>query len=196
MSRDGPRSPPAWVDANFALFVLTDVSNEVCCRTSRINENTNPSLSDLSKNLDKIIQEAYDGSTVDNYMFWLADTFATAPRRTQEGDATYVDSATEPPIPKDWTSPFKGKTAEDAAAFLRTAPDDLCVDWHHFAVLGEDYRKRGFVTLFRIGDENLAGDNLENVLCSVKGSTLALSGLEKHIWEEWKADTKEDEPIG
>ncbi|PVI03234.1 hypothetical protein DM02DRAFT_726707 [Periconia macrospinosa] len=175
MSRDGPRNPPDWVDANFALFVLTDVSNE---------------------NLNQILQDAYDGSTVNCYMFWLADTFTTAPRLIQDGEVTYYSSATKPPIPEDWSSPFKGKSPEDAAAFLKTAPDDVCVDRHHFAVLGEDYEKKGLVALYRIGDEELVGGRLEKLVCSVKGSTLALSSLEKHVWEEWRGDFGEDEPVG
>jgi hypothetical protein len=90
-------------------------------------------------------------------MFWLAGTFTTAPRRTRDGDATYVDSATKPPISKEWYSSFKSKTAEDAAVFLKTAPEDLCVDWHHFAVLGKDFKKRRLVTLHKIGDEDSVG---------------------------------------
>jgi hypothetical protein len=172
------------------------VSNEVLRHHNPFYQKTHSQLTNQFKELNKVIQEAYDGSTAENYIFWLADNFATAPRRTQEGDATYVNSATEPPIPKDWVSPFKGKTAEDAAAFLKTAPEDLSVDWHHFAVLGEDFEKRRLVTLYRIGDMDLAGGKLEKLLCSVAGSTLALSSMEKHVWEEWGNDFGEDEPIG
>ncbi|CAI6302108.1 unnamed protein product [Periconia digitata] len=175
MSRDGARSPPDWVDANFALFVLTDVSNE---------------------ELNEILQKAFDGSTVNSYMFWLAsDTFPTAPRRIQKDGTTFFENATKPPIPKDWTSPFIGKTVEDVASFLKTVPRDLCVDWHHFAVLGEEYKEKGLVALYRIGDEDLVGSNLEKLSCSVAGSTLALSSLEKHVWDEWRVDFGQDEPV-
>lgn len=128
-------------------------------------------------------------------MFWLADDFSNAPRRRAEGDVTYVENGTEPPIPEGWESRFRGKTIQDVADFLKQAPDELCVDWHHFAVLGEDFSKRHVITLCRIGDEELKGEELSTLPCTVEKSTLCLSSMEPHTWEEYQADQDGDNPV-
>jgi hypothetical protein len=67
----------------------------------------------LFLDINRVIEEAYDGVEEDSY--WLADDFSKAPRRTQIGDTPYtqVETGTEPPIQVDWISPFKGKTVQD-----------------------------------------------------------------------------------
>jgi hypothetical protein len=83
-------------------------------------------------------------------------------------------------------------------AFLKTAPDNsvVCVDHHHFVVVGGDFRKRGLVTVYRIGDENLLGDRLKSMPCSAKGVAVFLYAMEPDYWEEKKAEQTDDEPVG
>ena len=54
-------------------------------------------------------------------------------------------------------------------AFMKTLPEDRYIDYHYFAVLGEDFTKRKMVTIYRIGDEDLVGDELDALPCSVAG---------------------------
>jgi hypothetical protein len=141
-----------------------------------------------------VIQEAHDKSG--EYMFWLADDWSNAPRTIQEKDFTRVEAGTKSPIGEDWKSPFKGKTVQDAIAFLKSAPEEVCVDLYHFAVLGEDFVRRAFVTIYRIGDEYLRGDEVDSVPCSVAMSTIFLSSMEPHMWEESKgARDNDDDPV-
>jgi hypothetical protein len=51
----------------------------------------------------------------------------------------YVGEGMESLIPDEWTSPFKGKSIEDSAEFIKYIPDGPCVDWYHFPVMGEDF---------------------------------------------------------
>ncbi|KAF4625007.1 hypothetical protein G7Y89_g13163 [Cudoniella acicularis] len=162
VSRDGPRKDTPWVDCTFALFVLADITID---------------------DINHVLQKAHDGSTVNCYYFWLAHDFAYVPRENRVGETIFCESGTESPIPEEWTSLFKGKTIQEAAAFSKLALDGLQVDWHHFAVLDE-----GFLTLCRIGDGDLVGDDLDTMPCKVEVSTLNLSSLERHVWEEYKYD--------
>ncbi|KAF2124608.1 hypothetical protein P153DRAFT_390646 [Dothidotthia symphoricarpi CBS 119687] len=147
--------------------------------------------------INRVIQEAYDGSTVNAYMFWLADDAANAPLRNKYGENTRDDTGTVPPIDEHWRSPFIGKTALDAVSFLKSLPDDRSIDWHYFAVLGSDYKGRGMVTIYRIGDVNLIGEELESLPCSVAGSTLFLSAMEPDYWEETKSNQRNgNDPVG
>jgi hypothetical protein len=84
-----------------------------------------------------------------------------APREGEDG--------TKPPVAEDWHSPFHEKSIEDVVAFMKTLPDDCYVDYDYFAVLDEDFTKRRMVTIYRIGDECLIGDELDALPCSVAG---------------------------
>jgi len=52
---------------------------------------------------------------------------------------------------------------------MKTLPEDRYIDYHYFAVLGEDFAKRKMVTICRIGDEDLVGDEMDALPCSVAG---------------------------
>jgi hypothetical protein len=82
--------------------------------------------------------------------------------------------------------------------FLKTAPDSsiVCVDYHHFVVLGDDFKKRGLATICKIGDENLRGDKLGSMPCSVKEVSVFLYAMEPDYWEEKMAEQEGDEPVG
>jgi len=110
------------------------------------------------------------------------------PHRTEDGP----EEGTQPPVAKDWKSPFLGKTAEEMAKFLQSAPEEenSLLDMHYFAVLDEDFKKSGLVTIYRIGDEELKGQKLESRRCSVERSTLFLVPMERDAWEETEDNGK------
>jgi hypothetical protein len=144
-----------------------------------------------------VLQEAYEG--IEEYCFWLADDFSKAPRPIRIGDTTQIYSyemETEPPIPSNWTCSFKGKSVSDRVAFLKSAPDNSCVDRYHIVVLGEGFEKRRLVVVYKIGDRFLIGDELNSLPCSARGATLFLSAMEPHYWEETKALQTGDEAVG
>jgi hypothetical protein len=62
-------------------------------------------------------------------------------------------------------------------------------------VLGEDFEKRGYVTIYRIGNGSLGGDELGSLPCSAMGATLFLSAMESQYWEETKAMQVGDESV-
>jgi hypothetical protein len=86
---------------------------------------------------------------------------------------------TEPPIPSNWTCSCKGESVSDCVAFLK-----------------EGFEKRRLVVVYRIGDRFLIGDELNSLPCSARGSTLFLSAMEPHYWEETKALQTGDEAVG
>ncbi|KAF2170362.1 hypothetical protein M409DRAFT_19182 [Zasmidium cellare ATCC 36951] len=66
----------------------------------------------LTKNADALHQ---------CFFLWLADSYQNLPAITEERTM-----ATKPPIDPGWTSPFLGKTLEEAAEFVKNAPKPLC----------------------------------------------------------------------
>lgn len=52
---------------------------------------------------------------------------------------------------------------------MKELPEGRYIDYHYFAVLGEDFAERRVVTIYRIGDEYLRGDELDSLPCSVAG---------------------------
>ena len=52
---------------------------------------------------------------------------------------------------------------------MKNLPVDRYIDYHHFVVLNEDFTKRKLMTIYRIGDENLVGDELDALPCSAAG---------------------------
>jgi hypothetical protein len=106
---------------------------------------------------------------VREYYFWLADDWSSAPAREP-----IFEVATKPPVAAEWQSPFRGKTIKDVVAFMKTVPEERNIDYHHFCVLGEDFQKRKLVTIYRIGDEYLKGDELDSLPCSAAGKLLQL----------------------
>jgi hypothetical protein len=73
---------------------------------------------------------------------------------------------------------------------------NLCLDYHYFAVLDADYAEIKLLKIYPIGDEDLVGEELDCVTCSVRGSSLFLSAMEPHYWEETKATCEDGEPVG
>jgi hypothetical protein len=52
---------------------------------------------------------------------------------------------------------------------MKDLPEDRYIDYHYFAVLGEDFTKRRTVTIYSIGDADLMGDELDALPCSFAG---------------------------
>lgn len=59
---------------------------------------------------------------------------------------------------------------------MNELPEDRYMDYHYFAVLGEDFTEPRVVTIYRIGDEYLRGDELDSLLCSVAGESVHING--------------------
>lgn len=182
MSHDSPRDPPNWIDVHFALFVLVDVSTDV----SYTPLSPKYILTNLNQQINQVLQKSYDGANLNSWHLWLADSYTNTPRK--QGDQ-YMDG-TKPPVPKEWKSPFLGKTIPEAAEFIKKLPNEATVDWHHFVVIDEDFLKSGIVNLWRIGDEDLKGDELDVLPCSVEHSTLELYGIGSRGWEETKSNVE------
>jgi hypothetical protein len=47
--------------------------------------------------------------------------------------------------------------------------EDRYIDYHYFPVLDKDFTQRKMVTIYRVGDEDLEGDTLDALPCSVTG---------------------------
>jgi hypothetical protein len=142
MAHDGPKDINCeWTSGNFALFALVPIS---------------------TSDLDCVLASAHD--TLGEYYFWLASSWSAAPSRN-----IYPSLGTKPPIPENWRSPFFGRTVEDVVMFMKDMPEDANVDYHHFAVLGRDFSSRKLLRIYRIGNEDLVGDELDSVLCSAAG---------------------------
>jgi hypothetical protein len=102
-----------------------------------------------------------------DYLFWLADDWSSAPKCGPPAEL-----GTKPPILADWQSRFRGKTIEDVVAFMKTVLAERNIDYHYFCVLGEDFQKRKLVTMWRIGDIDLVGDELDSLPISAAGKLL------------------------
>lgn len=55
---------------------------------------------------------------------------------------------------------------------MKMLTEERYIDYHHFCVLGEDFEQRKLITVYRIGDENLVGDEMDSLPCSVAGKRL------------------------
>ena len=139
-----------------------------------------------------MLQQAYDGSTVDLWWYYLVGDvdYAAIPRRDRSGPAP---TGTEAPISKSFKSPFIGNTVRDVATWLSKMPDDVYVDRNLFAVLDKK-AKQGSVVLCRIGDSRGRGDELSCTLEDTEDSSLTLSGLMFGSWVELLENNGEYEP--
>ena len=141
--------------------------------------------------MNSILQQAYDGSTVEQWEYYLAsDDYASIPRRDPKEDAS---TGTEAPISESFKSPWIGKSVRDVATWLSKKPDDAYLEGKFFAVLDKK-SKQSKVVLCRIGDSKGKGDALSCVLRDAEGSSLTLSGMEYGTWEELLYPDREYEP--
>ena len=135
----------------------------------------------LLQDINSILRKAYDGSTIEQWEFYLAtDDYASAPKRKPN---ERYPTGTEAPISKSFKSPFIGHSVADVASWLRKKPESTALEDKFFAVLDKK-AKQGSVVLCRIGDSEGKGNGLSFVLLDAEQSSLTLSGMEYGTWEE------------
>ena len=146
----------------------------------------------MLQTLDDILQKAHDGSTVDQWYFYLATKdYASAPQRKPEGGG---QEGTEAPIDSSFKSPFVGHKVTDVAEWLKKKPDSVDLESRFFAVLDKEARRSGSVVLCRIGDRDGKGDAVSCVLKKAEESSLTLAGMEYGRWEELLVSPGEYKP--
>lgn len=128
-----------------------------------------------------MLQKAHDGSTVDQWYYYLAtDDYASAPQKKPQGGG---QEGTEAPIDQSFKSPFIGQSAADVADWLEKKPKSVDLEGKFFAVLDSKVES-GSVALCRIGDREGKGDAVSCVLVKAQESSLTLAGMEYGTWEE------------
>lgn len=86
--------------------------------------------------------------------------------------------ATKPPIDPGWTSPFLGKTLEEAAEFVKNSPKPLCQVF--FAVLErESYERDKMIRLCKIVD-----GEVQSFLYDADHVAVYFVGHDRDTWEE------------
>ncbi|KAL8702303.1 MAG: hypothetical protein Q9201_004473 [Fulgogasparrea decipioides] len=152
---------------------------------------TNPpfALFDLEglspKTLNDLLQQAYDGSTVYHWEWYLATAdYDAAPKRKPDG--TRSSDATKAPIDPSFSSPFVRKSLADVAQWLRNKPKSVNVDPRYFGVLDKQAKTAGKVVLCRLEDPKSEKDGAACVLSEAAQSALYLDGLPSNLdWDEW-----------
>ncbi|MCJ1343293.1 hypothetical protein MMC31_001486 [Peltigera leucophlebia] len=150
------------------------------------------SLVDLSvETLNSILQQAYDGSTVHQWWFYLpssTDYSAALPKRTDGG----FQEGNEVPLISSFKSAFLGETTTSVAAWLENKPDWVDLEGKFFGVLdkrasgGKDETGNGegnMVVLCRIGDRKGQVDEVQCVLVRAEDSTVTLGGMDHRIFD-------------
>lgn len=128
------------------------------------------------------LQEALDGSGLDRRYFWLATKqYDDAPQKNPD----HGSQGTKPPVAESFISPFVGESVENAAQFLKEAPDTVDLERCFFAILDDRTEKDGSVVMCRVGDMEGKGDKVECIRVVAKHSALYLAGMESGTWEEF-----------
>ncbi|KAF2826407.1 hypothetical protein CC86DRAFT_370417 [Ophiobolus disseminans] len=112
----------------YALFVLDkDIDNE---------------------DLNECLQRAYDGvwQSWDIWVATISYTDMPPPQKPRQPPPP----ATQPPLPKDYTSPWVGKTVEECATWLQKAPIEDAVDTDNFLVMNEFSKDEDIILACRI----------------------------------------------
>ncbi|MCJ1348139.1 hypothetical protein MMC31_006370 [Peltigera leucophlebia] len=161
-----------FVNPPFALFSLVDLPVET---------------------LNSILQQAHDGSTVDQWWLYLPSStdYSAAPQKKPEGGG---QEGTKASLPSSFKPAFVGRTTTDVAAWLKNKPDGVDLEGKFFGVLdkkaagcGKDGARNeegDKVVLCRIGDREGHGDKVHCVLMSAEESTLTLSGIEYGTFDQ------------
>lgn len=131
--------------------------------------------------LNNFIQEAHDGSTVNQWYLYLAvSDYEFAPRSKPDGTR---DQATQVPIPDTFKSSFIGQSLESLAEWLRNKPEDVNLETKFFAVLDKK-AKDGKVVLVRIAGNQGQKTKPSCILVNADESSLRLTGMESGTWDE------------
>ena len=133
------------------------------------------------KTLNDVLQKAHDGSTVNNWFYYLATTdYASAPQKKPGGGG---QEGTKAPIDQSFKSPFVGDSEVDVARWLQQKPEGVDLDGVFFAVLDKK-AETGSVALCRIGDRDGKGEEVSCVLVKTEESSLTLAGMEYGEFDE------------
>ncbi|KAI4120332.1 MAG: hypothetical protein LQ338_007086 [Usnochroma carphineum] len=146
----------------FALFALEHLSTET---------------------LNSLLQKAHDGSTVDAWWWYLAETtdYRAAPQRKPDGTG---QEATQTPIDPSFSSAFAGKRLEDVAHWLMSKPKSVDVDDRFFGVLDKKAGE-GKIAICRLNDPKVEKEVAWCILNPADYSTLYLGGLDSDLdWIE------------
>ncbi|KAL8979894.1 MAG: hypothetical protein Q9205_004883 [Flavoplaca limonia] len=98
------------------------------------------------KTLNTLLQKAKDGSTVEQWWWYLAEVpdYCAAP---QERPDYSHDLGTEAPINPSFSSRFVGKRLEDLTQWLINMPPNVFLDGGFFGVLDKQTERTGKVSI-------------------------------------------------
>lgn len=133
--------------------------------------------------LNSLLQKAHDGSTVDQWWWYLATSdYRVAPHRKPDGTAA---RGTQAPINPSFVSPFIGDSLEDVAHWLMSKPQSAAVDDRFFGVLDKQAEKSGKIAICRLNDPKVEKEVAWCILRKAEESTLFLGGLDSDLdWDE------------
>ena len=164
----------AWTSPPFALFVLAEVDVEVSTHLTHVRSRT-----EATQVINQVLQQA----SIVTAEFWLATaSYEDAPKWSKE----MANLGTEPPVSKEWKSPFINYKAEDVAKWLKGKPDGVDLDSQHFAVLDANTVEDKKILVFKIGDIDRKGHELDSFRFDPQRAAGFLAGLEWGEWEELK----------
>ena len=88
-------------------------------------------------------------------LYLATDSYDVAPKKRT--DNRINEGTTAPVRTFPLTSPFAGNSIEEAAEWLKAAPEDVDLDRHFFAVLDAHSETNDTITIARIGDGAVEG---------------------------------------
>jgi hypothetical protein len=115
-------------------------------------------------------------------MYWLAtDDYSDAPRKSPSN----VNDGTEPPISKDFVSPWIDCKMEDIIRWLQAKPEDAGFNSRFFAVLDAGSKDDpATVVVCRIGDAEGEGDKMFSFRFPRVRAVEHLAGAPQDMWDE------------
>ncbi|KAL8646608.1 MAG: hypothetical protein Q9226_006783 [Calogaya cf. arnoldii] len=139
------------------------------------------------KTLNTLLQKAKDGSTVEQWWWYLAEVpdYRAAP---QERPDYSHDLGTEAPIKPSFSSHFVGKRLEDLTQWLINKPPNVFLDAGFFGVLDKQTERTGKIAICRVNDPK----EPERAWCIQKTaaeSTLYMAGLDSIA--DWNMDVQD-----
>ncbi|MCJ1361328.1 hypothetical protein MMC16_000426 [Acarospora aff. strigata] len=107
-----------------------------------------------AETINSKLEQAYITDERAAWKLWLVTgDYDDAPKKRTDNR---LNEGTAAPI-QSFTSPFAGKTIEDAAEWLKNAPEDVDLNRMFFAVLDDRSESDDTITLCRIGDGGMEG---------------------------------------
>ncbi|KAL8948884.1 MAG: hypothetical protein Q9222_004972, partial [Ikaeria aurantiellina] len=133
--------------------------------------------------LNSLLEWAYIGSTTFSWYWYLATTdYSAAPRKRPDGRG---QQGTVDPVNPSFSSPFAGKSLDDAARWLRSKPQQVDLDPRFFGVLDKQARISGRIAICRLEDPQSKWAPASCLLYKAEESSLHLAGLDSELdWNE------------